>query len=155
MEQQEQLQKKNHIIIQGLKVNGEKVKEETALFLREHLGFTGKIITARTIGYERDKILAQINSYEEKVEIMMNKYKLRNKPIYINNDETKKEKEIQIKLRNMAREKRIEGKEAHVSYKRIKIDGKQYIWNEDTQGINEIKNVRTFRATPSTSTSNE
>lgn len=145
MEKQEQFQKKNNIIIHGIQVSDRNTKEETEQFLKTELGFNGKIITARKIGYGNNKILPKFNTYEEKLEIMMNKRKLGQIPIYINNDETRKEQEIQRKLRNIAKEKISEGKTAQVSYRKIRIEGKQYTWNEDTKGLTEIDKKPNFR----------
>jgi hypothetical protein len=47
------------------------------------------------------------------------------------NDLTKQEREIQKKLRTIAKEEKREGKEVKVGYTQITIEGVQWRWNEE------------------------
>ena len=58
--------------------------------------------------------------------------------VYIDNDLTQKEREIQGKLKKLAGEKRREGKKTSVGYKKIRIDKKWYIWNERKETLKEV-----------------
>jgi len=91
MEEQDREHRRNNIIIQGLKIGDAKIKEDTERFLRAELGFEGEVSAARKVGKNRNVIVAKIDTFKNKQEIMKNKTKLRNKPIFINNDMTLKE----------------------------------------------------------------
>jgi len=64
--------------------------------------------------------------------------------IYIDNDLTQEKREMQRKLREIARGKRANGRRTRVGYRRIEIEGEMYIWNE---GENRIVKKRNFRRT--------
>lgn len=86
----------------------------------------------------RMKCVATCNSWEEKMLIMSNKKKLKNKgsgePIYIDNDMPKEDREAQGKLRAIAREKRAEAKDVRLGFRKMKIDGE---WISLETAINE------------------
>ena len=65
---------------------------------------------ARKVGKKRNVIVAKIETFKNKQEIVKNKMRLGNKPVFINNDMTVKERGIQRNLRNRAREERGKGK---------------------------------------------
>jgi len=67
--------------------------------------------------------------------------KLGNRKIYIDNDLTQEEREMQRKLREVARGEKANGRRIRVRYRRIEIEGQMYIWNEEE---NIIVNKRTF-----------
>lgn len=62
--------------------------------------------------------------------------------VYIEDDLTWKEREMQRKLREIARQKREEGKRAIVKYKGISIEQKWYEWNEVEESLEERKGER-------------
>jgi len=144
MEEQDREHRRNNIIIQGLKIGDAKIREDTERFLRAELEFEGEVGAARKVGKNRNMIVAKIDTFINKQEIMKNKTKLRNKPIFINNDMTVKERDIQRILRNRAREEREEGKEVRVGYKTIRIADKQFRWDEERQQIVETETKWTF-----------
>ena len=65
---------------------------------------------------------------------MKNKNKLRKltgKTIYIDNDYTVKEQQIQRIIRKRAAEERQKGSQVRVGYQKIVVDGKEWKWNEE------------------------
>ena len=65
-----------------------------------------------------------------------------NKGIYIEDDNTKKEREIRRKLKwiaEMERGKREEGKSATVRYMKIKVEDKWYKWNKRKNELEAIE----------------
>lgn len=64
-----------------------------------------------------------VENWEMKKNIMMKKKNLK-KGIYIDDDLTRREREIQGKLRRMAMEEKEKGKEVKVSYMKMYIGGK-------------------------------
>jgi len=73
----------------------------------------------------REVVIIRMDSWERKEEIMRRKKKLGNREIYIDNDLTQEGKEVQRKLREVARGERANGR--RVEYRRIEIEGQMYI----------------------------
>jgi hypothetical protein len=77
-------------------------------------------------------IVADLESWGEKRKVMENKRKLREKKgkrVYIEDDLTKKERDIQKELRALAKEERQKGLRVKVGYKKIWIEGKGFRWD--------------------------
>ena len=125
MEEQDREHRRNNIIIQGLKIGDAKIEEDTERFLSAELGFEGEVSAARKVGKDKDVIVVKIDTFKNKQEIMKNN--TRNKLIFINNDMTVKERDIQRILRNRAGE----GNEVGEGYKTIRIADKHVRWDEE------------------------
>jgi len=63
----------------------------------------------------------EIDQWETKEKIIKEKKKLGNRKIFIDSDLTVEERQIQRKLRERTRKKRMEGKTVKVGYKKIEI----------------------------------
>lgn len=61
---------------------------------------------------------------------MKKKENLGKEPIYMDNDKTKKEREAQKKIVNIAKEYKEKNKETEIKYGRLKVEEKWYRWNE-------------------------
>lgn len=107
MEKKDREERKNNIIIKGLNVgkgrNGLEKKVEE--FVKERLRVEAKVERARLIGGGR-VIQAKIKDQENKRRIMESKSRLGKEEIYIENDRTVKEREIQRKIVKMAKEQK-------------------------------------------------
>lgn len=137
IEEMEKHKKKNNIIIKNIKIPDEKVREQTTEFFKQQLGVNAEVEDAFKIN--RDVILVKMTGWEEKMKIMRSKNNLRGTDIYIDNDMTKKEREIQRKLRQIAKEEIEKGNKATVKYKKLVVNNKTYNWKEieqDTQAKN-------------------
>ncbi|KAJ3631830.1 hypothetical protein MTP99_012936 [Tenebrio molitor] len=78
-------------------------------------------------------MLAKIESWEQKKNIMLNKSKLKenkDERMYIDDNLTKEERETQKKLRELAREERDRGKRVKIRYRKIQINGEWFRWDE-------------------------
>jgi len=64
-----------------------------------------------------------MDSWEKKGEIMRRKRKLGSREIYIDNDLIQEEREVQNKLREVARRERTNGRRTILGYRRIEIEG--------------------------------
>jgi len=91
-------------------------------------------------GEGREVIIIQMGSWERKEEIMRKKKKLGSRKIYIDNDLIQEEKEVQRKLRVVARGERTKGRKTKVGYRRIEIEGQLYVWNEEENRIVKKRN---------------
>jgi hypothetical protein len=132
MEAQEKQRKKNNIIIKGLKSdNDQHIKEKVEEFLAKEVGVTVSVMEAYKIGKneERKAIIAKIQTWEQKRDIMVNKKILKGKKIIIDNDLTRKEMNIQNKLREIAKEEESTGSKTKMGYQKITINNKMYVWN--------------------------
>jgi len=68
------------------------------------------------------------------------KKKLGSREIYIGNDLTQEKREVQRKLKEVAREEETNGKRTRVGYTRIEIEGQLYIWDEKENRIVKKRN---------------
>ncbi|KAJ3638557.1 hypothetical protein MTP99_001910 [Tenebrio molitor] len=73
-------------------------------------------------------MLAKIESWEQKKNIMLNK----------NDDLIKEERETQKKLRELAREERDRGKRVKIGYRKIQINGDWFRWDERQEKLKKI-----------------
>ncbi|XP_043511759.1 uncharacterized protein LOC122529566 [Frieseomelitta varia] len=83
-----------------------------------------------------ETVVVKLKERMSKKQIMTRKKNLKT-GIYID-DLTRKEREIQGKLRKLAGEKRREGKKITVGCKKIGIDKKWYIWNERKETLEKV-----------------
>jgi hypothetical protein len=135
MENEERRRRKNNIVITGWRSEGsskQQSREEVEKFIKENIG-EAKVKDCYNIN--KDQILVQMEEWSGKEKVMKQKGKLRGnratKKIFIDNDLTKKEREIQKKIRAIAREEKRQGKDLKVGYMKITIEGVQMRWNEE------------------------
>jgi len=128
-EERERRERKKNIVIKG-----EQVEEGTARQVVEDLcnGICGEKIRVKevkVIGKEEKIILVELENFEEKMKIMKNKYKLRGKKIYVDEDMTRKEREIQKRVREWAYQEKKKGRIVKVGYAKAYIGEIKYVWN--------------------------
>ncbi|KAJ3628518.1 hypothetical protein MTP99_015818 [Tenebrio molitor] len=78
-------------------------------------------------------MLAKIESWEQKKNIMLNKSKLKERKgerMYIDDDLTNEDRKTLKKLREVAREEKDRGKRVKMGYRKIQINGEWFIWDE-------------------------
>lgn len=133
MEKKEREERKNNIIIKGLrwKETSEKLRRKIEKFILEKVRVKVEVKYTRQMNF-RNMIMAKIGTFEQKISIMENKKNLGTEEIYIENDNTKKKREIQRKVAEIAKREREKNKEADIKISRWKIciDGTWYKWNE-------------------------
>lgn len=94
-------------------------------------------------GRKSEMIIAQIQDWDQKQNIMKSKNKLKGIEVEIENDLTWKKIEIQKRIVGISREEK--GSKVNIGYKKIWVDGQQYIWNEENQGLKKQKVVQKER----------
>ncbi|KAF5301342.1 hypothetical protein FQA39_LY10740 [Lamprigera yunnana] len=92
-----------------------------------------------------DKILIMYQqlTLQEKTEIMKNKVKLarhKDDKVYINNDMTRQERDIEKQIRKRAEEKRKQGKKVNGGYQKLYIDKQVWKWNKEKSDLEEVVN---------------
>lgn len=144
LEYKEKQDKRNNIIIKGLKLEENKGREATERLFTECLEVNIKPREIRTLGREKNIIKVILNSWDEKYCIMRKKRELkRNKEtekVFIEDDLTEQEMKIRKIINETAKEHREEGRATKTGYKKLQVDGKWWIWDEERGKLVEAKN---------------
>lgn len=130
-EKKEREKRKKNIVIKGISWGRGKVEEEVSRFVKEKLGTEVTVERAYKIkmGENKETVIASLGSWDQKREVMSRKREL-SQGIWIEDDLTKKERGIQMKLREKAREEREKGNKVKVGYMKLFIGDKVCRWNE-------------------------
>lgn len=139
-EQKEKKKRKNNIIISekletNLKEDKQRMKEHIQK-LCEKLSNEEVIVQdteyIMTNAQGMDLVRVGIKTFEQKLSIMKNKYRLaRNSDkIYIEDDFTKEERRIQSILRKKGKEEREKGNKVKIGYKKINVNSKWIKWED-------------------------
>ncbi|KAL3267039.1 hypothetical protein HHI36_011181 [Cryptolaemus montrouzieri] len=127
--------RRNNLIVQGLAVksdNQDELKTEIAETIKKHLGIEVKITGDSKLGPRT--CLVELENAEVKKNVMMNKNKLGRlvgEKIYINDDLSKKDREIQGHIRGIASAERKDGKNVKIGYRKLFIEGEKWVWNDN------------------------
>lgn len=137
-EEREKRARKNNIVISGLQVGDERKNIEGTVtdFIKATLNINTSFKAIELIKRKQkpDLIVATLNSFNDKIEIMKRKVMLKgNKNVYIDEDLSKKEREIQMKIRQKARIERSKGNVVKVGYQKIAINGVWQKWKEEEE----------------------
>ena len=81
-------------------------------------------------------VVATMKSMEEKIRVIKEKRKLE-KGIYIDDDLTRKEREVQQQIRRMAKARREKDEYLMIGYKKLKIEKRWYRWYENEERLEE------------------
>lgn len=130
MEERE-LRKKN-LMIRGIRTVGKGLKEEVKKVIKEQMGIEIYIKKVATVG---GGLLVELESFSNKIDIIKRKGKLRGINLWIQDDYTPREKEVQEWLEMVAEEEGKRGHEVKTSYQKIMIDGEWYKWDEKKGAI--------------------
>uniref|UniRef100_A0A6P7GZV5 Uncharacterized protein LOC114342707 isoform X1 n=1 Tax=Diabrotica virgifera virgifera TaxID=50390 RepID=A0A6P7GZV5_DIAVI len=142
IEQLEKDRQRNNIVLKGLTLdpNDRKpVKESVEHFIGRNLKLQVKLRGAVKIG---DQIfVAEMENLTDKLSVLKNKGKLKNlqgQKVYIESDLTRKEREIQAKIRKMAKEEKDKGNTTKIGYMKLEINGKEWKWDHNNEKIIQI-----------------
>lgn len=129
----EKEEKKNNLIIFGWDSRGIVNKEQVSKFFMEELGTSAtseNIDEVKSIGRSENKmILVKMKTLKNKKEIFENRWKLKGKKMFIENDRTKKEIEDQKELARRAYIARREGRKVRVGFQKMWIDDELWLWD--------------------------
>lgn len=141
-EMTERRRRRNNIKVSGRKWTQANEREEAEKFLKDELGVEVKAREVRVFNNDRTMAVVELECWEDKNEVMKKKNGLAGKMIFIDNDLTRKEREIQKKLVRIKKTEKEKGKQAKVGYMKIQIQGKWLFWDEDE---GELKTDRNFQ----------
>lgn len=141
LENQERNHKKNNIVVKGAKFESENQKQEITDFLQRELGVRADVEEVFKVGKQEPKVtVIKLKNFEQKTEILKQKYKLGSKRIYLDSDLTTEEQRVQAEIRKVARDEKNNGKNTRVGYRKIEINGVKYEWSEEDGGGLKPKN---------------
>lgn len=128
-----------NIIIKGANLQGPEVEKKVEELLGNKIQVKATITASYNISKtgEKDIILAKVQNWQQKMDIMRNKIKLRGSGIYIESDMTLQERNIQLQIRKIAREERSKQKTVKVGYEKLWINGTMYKWDKKENGVVE------------------
>lgn len=140
---------KNNIVIKGYVANSANLNQELSALLEDKLKVAVNVLKVHEIKTAKggNLFIAKLANFAEKLKVMNNKSKLKGEDLYISNDRTIGERDIQRQLYKMADEERNLGKEVKVGFKKITVNGISSIWKD---GIGLIT-VNTSAGTPPSS----
>jgi hypothetical protein len=139
MEQREKKERKNNVIITGIGAKSGNIERGMEEWLEREIGV--KVNVKEAFKINKDKMmLAKIESWEQKKNILLNKSKLKKEDerMYIDDNLTKEERETQKKLRELAREERNRRKRVKIGYRKIQINGEWFRWDEREEKLKKI-----------------
>jgi hypothetical protein len=140
MELREKKERKNNVIITGIGAISGNIERGVEEWLEREIGV--KVNVKKAFKINQDKMmLAKIESWKQKKNIMLSKSKLKEKKgerMYIDDDLTKEERETQKKLRELAREERDRGKRVKIGYRKIQINGDWFRWDKRQEKLKKI-----------------
>lgn len=143
-EERERREKKRNIVIWGARgQDGEARQAAVRVFRKINNEFEeAGIRDAMYIGRNENRgIVVELEKFEDKKKLMVGKSKLKGETIYLDDDLTKKEREMQKNIREWAKNLRTRGKRVNVGYGKGYVDGKEFKWNPERRVMED----RTFR----------
>jgi len=120
-----------------------KIEQEVKKFIKENLKIEVEIDKAFKIWTRGNRctVVAELRSWEQKRDIMSKKRELKER-IFIDDDLTKKEREIQGHLKDKAKEEREKGNRVKIGYGKIMVNDKWYWWNAREKRLTEDRKIR-------------
>lgn len=76
-------------------------------------------------------LIVKLKSWQQKKEILAKKSKLKDKKLYIDNDSTKKERDVQKEIAKIAKMKRERGDQVKIGYRKLMVNERTFIWKEE------------------------
>lgn len=140
-EMKERKNRKNSVMIRGIRTVGRRLKEEMRGVIKKYLDIDIYIKKIRPIG---GGLVIDLYSLENKVEIMKRRGMLKGTDIWIDDDWTERQKEVKKWLEKIAETEKKNGLEVRVGYQKIYVDGEWYEW-DDEKGELKGKNFRRER----------
>lgn len=148
-ERVDKLEKENrrrNIVIRGIEIKTQDENENKEMvenFLNKTLQLRMDIKGAKKLG---EKVcMVQLKNETDKRTIMMNKAKLKGikEPrVFIDDDMSKEEREIQVKIRNKAKEEKAAGKTVKIGFQKLIVGENTWIWNKNKGCFDILGNTR-------------
>lgn len=126
-------QRKHNVILRELRLTSTSradQEREVELFVKEKFQLTGEIIRVQLLPTRPPRFRVYFADLATKILVMKSKQeKLKESGVFMDNDLTPLEAEVQFRLRQIAREKKTEGKQVRVAHQKLLIDGTWHTWD--------------------------
>uniref|UniRef100_A0A6P7GGS8 Uncharacterized protein LOC114342381 n=1 Tax=Diabrotica virgifera virgifera TaxID=50390 RepID=A0A6P7GGS8_DIAVI len=139
----EKQRRKNNVVMSGLAIetyDQSVLKDGMSNFIKHNLKIDVKIKNAYKLGEKT--CLIELAEHEEKVKVMKNKSKLRHVEegkVYINDDTTNKEREIQKIIRKLAQEEKEKGNDVRHGGNKIWINKVGWNWDNKENKLGKME----------------
>ena len=140
-ELKERRARKKNITVRGVRVVGKGIVQEVTEIIKTRMNIDPKIVRMQKVA---GGPVFTIESMDKKKGIMMRKRELKGTKIWIDDDYTPREREIQDWIREEAARRERTGSIVRVGYLKLRIDGTWWNWNE-VQGKLDKASFRNFR----------
>lgn len=123
----EKFTKRNNIIIKGANLPAQNVSHSMQDFIKTKLEKEAKVKMAYEIRWESgiQMIVAELETISMKQEIMA---KLRGLKVYIDQDRSKKERDIQREVRKIAEKENNKSSRVRIGYQKLFVSQEYNIW---------------------------
>lgn len=125
--EKEKEERKNNIVIKGIKKEGWITKEWAEKFIKEKIDVEVKVNKCRK---SNNVLIITLEEEIKKREVMRAKNRLKGEKIFIENDLTWEERKVQEKIYRWVKEERSNGREIKVGYARVNIEGRWIKWGD-------------------------
>lgn len=126
-EKEERESRKKNLMIKGIRTVGKGLNEEVKRAVKELMDVD--VYIKKVLAIEGG-LVVELESFKNKIDILKRKGRLRGTNLWIEDDYTKREKEVQAWLGMIAEEESKRGHDTKVGYQKVRVDGEWYEWNE-------------------------
>lgn len=143
----EKQQKRNNLVLTNytpVATDSKKLAEEIQEMLRRKIEETVNVETvARIKTSVGEKLIIRMKCFDDKMSVLKKKKMIyedcegQKMPIYVDDDLTKEDREIQKKARDHCKIARELGKAAKVGYRKVFINGKEHKWNQENNNFGD------------------
>lgn len=132
-------QRKNNIILRGVATNlsnSEESEKDVRQFFQDNFSLSAEVSSVQLLHRESGRFRICFTDLATKISVMKVKtMKLKGTGVYIDNDYTPQESEVQFQLRKIARAEKAVGKKVRVANQRILIDNKWFSWDSSKSSL--------------------
>lgn len=138
-EMKERKERRKNIMIRGVKTMGKDLKKEVKEIIRKYLDIEIYIRNIRAIG---GGLVLELESFENKIQIMKRKARLAGTKIELIDDFTQRELEVREWLEKLRDCETGLGLRVRTGYMKVNVDGYWYVWNEREGRLLEMETFR-------------
>lgn len=125
-------EKRNNLVLHNIELSTKDHKLEVKQFLNEKLGITveiSEVVLLKTAN-RKQLVVIKVPNDDDRRLILGKRNRLEDSDCYITHDRTKKEREVQKSIMQIAEEEKSRGNNVIVGYRKLTINGKTKYWRE-------------------------
>lgn len=133
---------RNRLVLTGIDMRNDdenKLKEGVEQMIEREMKIKVEVKKAYKLSPKR--YIVEMNKWEDKIMLLKEKVRLRGSDIYLESELTLKEREIQKKIRDIAREEKKKGAVVRVRYQSLQVNGRTFAWNRETDLLEETDRI--------------